>query len=197
MVCRACREAMPDIGWNNPCPHWKETPEHVARLDAQFRDSEARNQTSLEVIRAREEHVEQQRVEIERLRAESDDVRREAAELRNEAANAFWAGRGSCHAEIAKQAAEIERLQIVVRTIRRIWFEQLLKSKAPDREWEDAESELRRIRSNEVLRERYNEQTEYLLAGGSCNLTPLCQSDLDTAKAAGGDDETDIHDCDL
>ena len=69
LVCRACREAMPDIGWNAPCPHWKETPEYVAALEAQLRDSEARNATSLEVIRAREEQVERQRVEIERLRS--------------------------------------------------------------------------------------------------------------------------------
>ena len=47
----------------------------IERLEAKLRDSEARNQTSLEVIRAREEHVEEQRVEIERLRAALDSAR--------------------------------------------------------------------------------------------------------------------------
>ena len=91
LVCRACREAMPDINWNNPCPHWKETPQYVARMEntinaliatsrgdadeierltAELADYKARHETSLEVIRAREQEAERQRVEIERLRAE-------------------------------------------------------------------------------------------------------------------------------
>lgn len=36
LVCRACREAMPDIDWTRPCPHWKETPEHIASLEAEI-----------------------------------------------------------------------------------------------------------------------------------------------------------------
>lgn len=36
MVCRACREAMPDLNWDRPCPHWQEAPENVARLAAEL-----------------------------------------------------------------------------------------------------------------------------------------------------------------
>src|SRR5574343_700026 len=56
LVCRACKEAMPDIDWNNPCPHWKETPEYVASLEGQL--TEARRDIAT-LTKQRDDYIDQ------------------------------------------------------------------------------------------------------------------------------------------
>lgn len=50
------------------CPKCFEYDRERLRLKAALDDSERRNATSLEVIAAREQHIEQQRLEIEKLK---------------------------------------------------------------------------------------------------------------------------------
>lgn len=78
-----------------------------------------------------------------------------------------------------EDAAELDRLRLLFRTMRRRWFETELLSNPHEREWEDAEAELLRIRDNQELERRYNKQTEAILAGEQHHLTPTCGADLE------------------
>jgi hypothetical protein len=65
---------MPDINWNNPCPHWRVAPDRVLNLEKSLRDYQARHETSLEVIRAREVEVDRLRARIAELEALCDSA---------------------------------------------------------------------------------------------------------------------------
>ncbi len=72
----------------------------------------------------------------------------------------------------------IENLVAEFRTLRHLWFNNHLKSYAQERVWEDEEQEAERNKRNEVLKARFDFQTQGIIEGIPYKVGPICSNDL-------------------
>jgi len=64
------------------------------------------------------------------------------------------------------------------RSLRKAWFDHHLRANAPEREWEDDDTERDRHHRNAELQTRYDEDTERILQGEERPIAPRCTADL-------------------
>lgn len=63
-------------------------------------------------------------------------------------------------------------LENAFRELRLKWFNRVLRSYSQERVWEDEEEYDLRIKHNELLLEKYNEQTERIINGEKLDVAP-------------------------
>lgn len=72
----------------------------------------------------------------------------------------------------------MDHIEKAFRKLRDQWFLNRISSPAAEREWEDEEQQEARMRRNMELKERFDEDTDAIVAGEHIIVAPFCAADL-------------------
>ena len=71
------------------------------------------------------------------------------------------------------------KLETAFRFLREQWFNKYLRQWPAEREWEDEEKHLLRVKYNDSLKQKYDRQTNDIIRGIDRVIAPRCANDLD------------------
>jgi len=72
----------------------------------------------------------------------------------------------------------MDHLELAFRELRDQWFLTRLASHSPEREWEDEDQEEIRLRWNRERKEKFDKDTDAIVAGEHIIVAPFCAADL-------------------